>query len=370
MDFIEGLPKSAGYNSILVVVDRFTKYAHFIPMKHPFTARSVASSVLNHVVKHHGLPTSIVFDRDRIFTSSFWKELFKILDTKLLMSTAYHPQKDGQYERVNQCLEMYLRCSIHNSPTKWSQWLPLAELWYNSSFHTSLGCSPFKVIYGYEPRIGAFPLLPSDPQQTMDERLTERDHHLDLIKRNLVSAQLRVKQQVDKNRTDRQFKEGEQVLLKLQPYAQSSVAKRPYPKLAFKYFGPYKVLQKIGSAAYKLELPTDSLVHAVFHVSQLKPFSADYIPVYKDLNKLIDLSTVELLSETVLQRRLVKKGNHAITQVLVKWCNLPADYATWEDWNVVTKKFPRVVAWGQANSSGTGDVTPAMAETSVTETSG
>lgn len=102
-------------------------------------------------------------------------------------------------------MEMYLRCSIHNSPKKWSAWLPLAELWYNSSFHTALGCSPFKAIYGYEPRIGAFPLLPTDAQQTMEDRIKERDIHLGIIKQNLLTAQLRAKQQADKHRTDRQF---------------------------------------------------------------------------------------------------------------------------------------------------------------------
>lgn len=132
--------------------------------------------------------------------------------------------------------------------------------------------------------------------------------------------------------------------MKLQPYAQSSIANRPYPKLAFKYFGPYKVLQKIGSAAYRLELPADSLVHPVFHVSQLKPFSPDYTPVYQDFPRIVDLSTVELVPEAILQRRLVKKGNQAITQVLVKWLNLPDDSATWEDWNVVTQKFPDAAA--------------------------
>ena len=119
MDFIEGLPKSDGYSAILVVVDRLTKVSHFLPLKHPFTAASVAKVFLNTVVRLHGLPLFIVLDRDRIFTSAFWKELFRIWGTELQMSTAYHPQTDGQTERVTQCLERYLRCVVHDSPTKW-----------------------------------------------------------------------------------------------------------------------------------------------------------------------------------------------------------------------------------------------------------
>lgn len=108
MDFIEGLPKSGGYDTILVVVDRLTKYAHFFLLKHPFSA----------LTKLHGLPKSIVSDRDKIFMSHFWQHVFKLLKVKLNMRTAYHPQSDGQSERVNQCLEMYLRCSVHEAPAK------------------------------------------------------------------------------------------------------------------------------------------------------------------------------------------------------------------------------------------------------------
>lgn len=279
MDFEEGLPKSHGYNSILVIVDRFTKYAHFIPLKHPFTAHQVATAALNHVVKLHGIPNTIVSDRDRIFTSSFWKELFKLLDTKLLMSTFYHPQTDGQTKRVNQCLEMYLRCNVHDSPSKWVSWLPLVELWYNSSYHSSLQCSPFKALYGYEPRLASFPVISDNCQKFATELLQERDAHLELIKRNLAAAQISIKTKLTKTKQI-EFQVGDLVLLKLQPYAQTSVVNRPYPKLAFKFFGPYEVLERVGKAAYRVDLPEGSLLHPVFHVSQLKPFTADYTPVY------------------------------------------------------------------------------------------
>lgn len=117
MDFIEGLPKSEGYKAILVIVDRLTKYAHFLPVKHPYIVASIAQLFMDNVVKLHGMPKSIVIDRDPIFVSHFWREFFKAYKVELKYSTAYHPQTDGQSERVNQCLKMYLRCAIHESPT-------------------------------------------------------------------------------------------------------------------------------------------------------------------------------------------------------------------------------------------------------------
>jgi hypothetical protein len=128
------------------------------------------------------MPTSIVSDRDKIFTSSFWKELFKLTNTILLTSTAYYHQIDGQSERVNQCLEMFLRCSVHNNPRKWKSWLPLAEFWYNTSFHTSLGCTPFKALYGYDPHMATTPMLPQTKNISVQEMIVERNAHTELLK--------------------------------------------------------------------------------------------------------------------------------------------------------------------------------------------
>lgn len=127
MDFIEGLPRSSHANCILVVVDKFSKFAHFLPLLHPFTAASVAKIFLYNIYRLHGMPSHIISDRDRIFTGSFWRELFKLANTTLCMSSTYHPQSDGQTKRVNQCLETYLRCFVHACPRKWLQWLSLAE---------------------------------------------------------------------------------------------------------------------------------------------------------------------------------------------------------------------------------------------------
>jgi hypothetical protein len=126
MDFIEGLPKSEAYSVILVVVDMLTKFAHVLPLKHPYTVSHIAQVFMDNIVKLHDLPNSIVTDKDTIFLSHFWKELFKLCKVNLTLCTAYHPQTDGQTERVNQCLEMYLRCSVQDSPRSWKAWLSLA----------------------------------------------------------------------------------------------------------------------------------------------------------------------------------------------------------------------------------------------------
>lgn len=133
MDFIEGLPTSGSANCILVIVDKWSKYSHFTPLKHPFSAFSVALAFLENVYKLHGMPQSIVSDRDKIFTSTFWQHLFALTNTQLCMSSAYHPQSDGQTERVNQWLETFLRCFVHACPKQWKKWISLAEFWYNTS---------------------------------------------------------------------------------------------------------------------------------------------------------------------------------------------------------------------------------------------
>lgn len=359
IDFVEGLPLSEGANTILVVVDRFTKYAHFIPMKHPFSAPQVARVFTDSIVKLHGMPRSIISDRGAIFTSHFWRQLFAKLAIKLKFTTAYHPQTDGQTERVNQSLEMYLRCSIHDNPRNWKQWIALAEFWYNSAVHSSIGMSPFKALYGHEPNLGAMPSVTTDTEATVSNLLSDRAAQLEQLKANLATAQNRMKLKADRNRTEKEFQVGEKVLLKLQPYVQQSVVSRPYPKLAYKFFGPFEILERVGKVAYKLQLPDGSLVHPVFHISQLKEHRPDYTPVFSELPNLPTLDLKDTVPERILDRRMVKKGNAAITQVLIKWTQLPEDSATWEDWEVLKVRFPNVLTWGQVSFLRAGTVTKA-----------
>ena len=151
MDYIDGLPLSCGKSVILVVVDRLSKAAHFVALAHPYSASSVAQVYLDNVFKLHGFPQSIVSDRDAVLLSDFWKELFSLQGVALNMSSAYHPQSDGQTEVVNRGVETYLRCMCSDMPKLWSKWLPLAEYWYNTNFHSTIQTTPFEAVYGRPP---------------------------------------------------------------------------------------------------------------------------------------------------------------------------------------------------------------------------
>lgn len=242
MDFVEGLPVSGGKNCILVVVDKFSKFGHFVPLKHPFTAAVVAKAFMQHIYRLHGMPSAMVSDRDKIFTSQLWKSLFTLAGVSLNMSSSYHPQSDGQTERVNQCLETFLRCFVHACPHKWIDWLYLAEFWYNSSWHSALKMSPFEVLYGYAPKHFGIDILDSTPVPILGEWLQEKAVMQALVQQHLFRAQHRMKVSADKNRSDRSFQVGDQVYVKLQPYVQSSLAPRANQKLAFRFLGHFQLL--------------------------------------------------------------------------------------------------------------------------------
>ena len=185
---MEGLPQSGNYNALLVVIDNFTKYGHFILIKHPFTALQVAQIFMNNVYKLHGLPKTIISDRNRVFTSTVWQQLFQLSDTKLMMSSSYHPQIDGQTERLNQCVEGFLRCTVHSCPKQWSKWISVAEFWYNTSTHSVLGKSPFEVLYGYPPRQLGIANLQLCMVPDLEQWLTGRELLSQLVKQQLLRS--------------------------------------------------------------------------------------------------------------------------------------------------------------------------------------
>ena len=339
MDFIEGLPKSRNKDVILVVVDRLSKYAHFLPLAHPFSAATVAQTYFEHIFKLHGLPKTIVSDRDRIFLSKFWQELFSLLKVVLHMSTAYHPQSDGQTEVVNRCLEGYLRCMIGEKPKEWVLWLPLAEWWYNSNWHSSTGVTPFEAVYGQPPTLH-IPYLAGDSRvEAVDRSLKAREDCIKMLKYHLERGQRRMKAQADKRRLDRVFEVGDLVYIKLQPYRQSTVAIRTSQKLAAKFFGPFPILAKVGMVAYKLQLPEEAKIHPVFHVSQLKKHVGTG-SVQATLPALNEEGEIAATPVAILDRRLGKVGNKGEVFLLVQWSTGTREDATWELYSEMERRFP------------------------------
>jgi hypothetical protein len=273
MDFITELPSSAlnghRYDSILVVVDRFSKMVHFIPCLGTINAPSLAQTFMREIVRLHGPPKSIVSDRGVIFTSSYWSTFAQCLSTRRLLSTAFHPQTDGQTERNNQTLEQYLRMYCNFEQDNWAELLSDAEFAYNNARHDSTGISPFKVVYGKEVRS----TIPSTngiqagqaPRALDDWSLIEkaRDHARSCLARS-QEYQQRAYNAKHKSQT---FEVNDYVMLDTRHIKTT----RPKKKLDDKYWGPLRVAAKVGSQAYKLDLPEDSQIHPVFHVSLLEP---------------------------------------------------------------------------------------------------
>jgi hypothetical protein len=233
-------------------------------LNHPYSAPIVAKIFMDNVYKLHDLLTSIVSDRDTMFLSKFWKEMFSIQGVNLLYSSAYCPQTDGQTEIVNKYFENYLRCMTGDNPNQWARWLLLAKWWYNMNFHSSTKLTPYEVLYNFSPPIHV-PYFPKDSTvELINDLLTKREEIIKQIKCNLRTAQHRITQIANNKRS---FFIGDYVHLKLQHYKQQLVVRRASQKLSAKFFDLYLVIDMVDKVAYKLELPPSSAIHHVFHVS-------------------------------------------------------------------------------------------------------
>ncbi|GJT58754.1 putative reverse transcriptase domain-containing protein [Tanacetum coccineum] len=219
MDFITKLPRSSsGHDAIWVIVDRLTKLAHFLAIREDYSMEKLARLYIDEIVARHGVPTLIISDRDGRFTSRFWQTMQKALGTRLDMSTAYHPQTDGQSERTIQTLEDMLRACVIDFGGSWNIHLPLAEFSYNNSYHSSIRCAPFEALYGRKCRspvlwaeIGDSGLIgPELVQETTDKVVVIRDR--------LKAARDRQKSYTDNRRKPLEFQVGDHVMLKVSPW--------------------------------------------------------------------------------------------------------------------------------------------------------
>uniref|UniRef100_A0A2N9HRA9 RNA-directed DNA polymerase n=1 Tax=Fagus sylvatica TaxID=28930 RepID=A0A2N9HRA9_FAGSY len=342
MDFVSGLPRSPkGHDAIWVIVDRLTKSAHFIPIRMNYSLDQLAQLYIEEIVRLHGIPVSIVSDRDPRFTSRFWKSLHKALGTNLNFSTAFHPQTDGQSERTIQILEDMLRACVLDLKGSWANHLCLVEFAYNNSFQSSIGMAPYEALYGRKCRspicwdeVGVRKILgPEIIQRTCEK--------VDLIRERLRTAQSRQKSYADKRRKDLEFEVGDMVFLRVAPM-KGVMRFGKKGKLSPRFVGPFEILERIGPVAYRLALPPAlSGIHNVFHVSMLRKYIPEpsHVLSYDQLQIKDDLSYEEVPIE-ILDRKEHMLRTKSIPLVKVLWKNHALKEASWEREDIMQSRYP------------------------------
>ncbi|KAL0537322.1 hypothetical protein IC582_026299 [Cucumis melo] len=338
------LPRTLrGFTVIWVVVDRLTKSAHFVPGKSTYTASKWAQLYMSEIVRLHGVPVSIVSDRDARFTSKFWKGLQTAMGTRLDFSTAFHPQTDGQTERLNQVLEDMLRACELEFPSSWDSHLYLMEFAYNNSYQATIGMAPFEALYGKCCRspvcwgeVGEQRLMGPELVQSTNEAIQK-------IRSRMHTAQSTQKSYADVRRKDLEFEVGDKVFLKVAPMRGVLRFERR-GKLSPRFVGPFEILERIDPVAYRLALPPSlSTVHDVFHVSMLRKYVpdpshvVDYEPPEIDENLSYTEQPVEVLAREVKTLR-----NKEIPLVKVLCRNHRVEEATWEREDDMRSRYPEL----------------------------
>jgi transposase InsO family protein len=268
MDFITQLPKSEGNTSVWVIVDRFSKMAHFIPLTEPATAENLAKIFVREIWRLHGLPSDIVSDRDSRFTSNFWQGVLTRLGIRPRMSTSFRPQTDGQTEKVNQSVELYVRTFCNYDQDDWTDLLPMAEYAYNNSITQGTGLSPFYTNYGFHPRTN-WPTAEEAKNPASDAYVHYIKSVHELCGKGLEKARERMAKYYDQHRQEAPaYKVGDLVMLS----GQNISTRRPSKKFANKLHGPFEVVKVLSRSAVRLSLPRRWRIHDVFHVTLLEPY--------------------------------------------------------------------------------------------------
>lgn len=274
LDFITSLPPYHGHTVILVVVDRFSKGIHLGMLTPSHTAHTVACLFIEIVAKLHGIPRSLVSDCDPLFVSNFWQELFRLSGTKLQMSSAYHPQSDGQTEVLNRVIEQYLRAFVHRRPGTWGKLLSWIEWSHNTSWNVGTSTTPYEIMFGRKPCTIPDYITDISDIAVFETMLTDREDTFKYIRKKLLKAQGLMKHHADTRRRDVEYQVGDWVMLKLRPHRQTSIREpqEHTDKLVMRFYGPFSITERIGQVAYRLQLLAGACIHPVFQCSLLKPF--------------------------------------------------------------------------------------------------
>ncbi|GJX01595.1 putative reverse transcriptase domain-containing protein [Tanacetum coccineum] len=329
-----------------------TKSAIFMPMREVDPLDKLARMYLKEVVTKHGIPVSIICDRDPRFSSNFWKSLQKALGTSLDMSTAYHPETDGQSERTIQTLEDMLRACVIDFGNGWVKHLPLVEFSYNNSYHASIKAAPFEALYGRKCRSPVCWAEVGQVQLTGPELVQETTERIIQVKQRMQAARDRQKSYANLKRKPMEFQVGDKVMLKVSPW-KGVVRFGKRGKLNPRYVGPFKVLKKVGAVAYKLELPQElSRVHNTFHVSNLKKCYSDD-PLVVPLEGLQVDDKLHFVEEPVeiMDREVKQLRRSRVPIVKVRWNSRRGPEFTWEREDQFRKKYPHLFTKTAPSSS-------------------
>ncbi|GJY85046.1 putative reverse transcriptase domain-containing protein [Tanacetum coccineum] len=343
-DFVSGLLRPpSGYDTIWVIVDRLTKSAHFLPMKKTDSIEKLTRLYLKEILYRHGVPVSIISDRDSHFTSNFWRSLQKAVGTNLDMSTAYHPQTDGQSERTIQTLEHMLRTCVIDFGSSWDRHLPLVEFSYNNSYHARIKAAPYEALYERKCRSPVCWSEVGDSQLTGPELIRDTTEKIVQIKNRLLAARSRQKSYADRRLKSLEFEVGDMVLLKVSPW-KGAVRFGKRRKLSPRYIGPFKVLARIGPVAYTLELPEELKgIHSTFHVSNLKKCLAEG-EVVVPLEEIQLDDKLHMIEEPVeiVDKEVKRLKQSRIPIVKVRWNSQRGPEFTWEREDQIKKKYPHL----------------------------
>ena len=331
MDFIMDLPMSAGgFNAIMVLVDKLTKYVHLVPTLKTCTAEDVARLFLSNVYQYHGVPKVLISDRDPRFTSAFWKAFCKRLGIKPSYSTAFHPQSDGQTERCNRILEEVLRHFIDGEHRNWEDLLPLAAFAMNNAKSSTTGETPFYLNHGNHPATPISLGLPPGNMPTLDVVFQDLESTLTRIRSLMRSAQDRQKTYADSRfRRPHGFKAGDLVMLSTRNLKFKTGKKKFHPK----YIGPFPIECMVGGdtpQAAKLTLPSGYTIHPVFHVSLFKPYRSgtNDIPSPPEPDIVDGLPYYKV--DKILSHRVRKIGRRKVQEFLIKWLGHDDTHNSWE----------------------------------------
>ncbi|KAJ9566644.1 hypothetical protein OSB04_002610 [Centaurea solstitialis] len=344
MDFVTKLPKTKkGHDSIWVIVDRLTKSAHFLPIRESFSIDKLAQLYVDEIVMRHGVPISIISDRDSRFTSRFWQSLQAALGTSVDLSTAYHPQIDGQTERTIQTLEDMLRACVLEFGGSWDDHLPLVEFSYNNSYHASIQCAPYEALYGRKCRSPLNWLEVGESRLIRPDIVQETTDKIKMVQEKLKAARDRQKSYADNRQKPLEFQVGDRVLLKVSPW-KGLIRFGKKGKLSPRFVGPFVILERIGPVAYRLDLPPElSFIHDTFHVSNLKKCLSEETVVLPLEEIQIDeqLRTTEEPIE-ILDREIKQLRRSKIPIVKVRWNSRHGPEFTWDREAFMKNKYPHL----------------------------